>query len=565
MPSPRENSNLPAETSTKISSRIFAFLIRAEKSAHERRFFHWELEFPEVFFNDDGTPRESPGFDAVIGNPPYGLITDAETKGIVQRAYASTQYQPDFYVAFIERADVLTREHGYESLIVPTTFLTMHYFSTVRRYILDHCRIERLVHFKFPVFEDPTVESAIYVAQKEPDQTIRRENLVRGIVTTAVDEFTTRQFQSVQIAQAQFDEVPGNDLNLSLAGGQADIVLKMRRNAAQLLGALCEMTVGVKPYQTGKGKPKQTRETVDRRVFDADHRKDKTYHQYLMGRDLGRYVVDPVEERWISYGDWLAEPRPRAPFFEPRRIVIRQTGDSIIAAIEDKQRLTLNNIHNLKLKREPPAMEFFLAILNSRLVTYYHQQVVPEADRVFAEVKIVDLEQIPFPRIDFTTSATKRAAQLEKAKRVYEKSLADGDAQDALRFVEAELQAGRTDVVHDLLAFLAERMMAMNQEKRTTAKQFMTDLKDFHGIEARALNPKTKLNEFWKLEAADVFAHLRKNTKVLAAQNVRLTEAAEEKIRSRFSESQRKATALDAEIVFTDRLDRPNRLPAFTD
>lgn len=542
------------EFNTNQLKNLCAFLYRAENGANERRFFHWELEFPEVFFGDDGSPRQSPGFDAVIGNPPYGLIADAETKSLVQKAYASTQYQPDFYVAFIERADALTREHGCESLIVPTTFLTMHYFSTVRRYILDHCRIETLVHFKFPVFEDPTVESAIYAIRKEPDQKIRHENLVRGIVTTTVDEFTARQFQPIQIAQAQFDEFPGNDLNLSLAGGQANIVLKMRRDAGQLLGELCKMTVGIKPYQTGKGKPKQTRETVEKRIFDANHRKNKTYHQYLMGRDLGRYVVDPLEERWISYGDWLAEPRPGAPFFEPRRIVIRQTGDSIIAAIEDQQRLTLNNIHNLWMKKKTPSMEFLLALLNSRLVTYYHQQVVPEADRVFAEVKIVDLEQIPFPLVESTTPARKRSAQLDEAKQLCEKSLADGDATSMLGFVEAELRAGRADVVHDLLAFLAERMMAMNAEKRATARQFLTDLKDFHGIEARALTPKTKLDEFWKLEAADVFAHLRKNTKLLAAQNVRIAEDAEEKIRARFSKSKSVLVPLEARIQFTDKL-----------
>ena len=64
--------------------------------------------------------------------------------------------------------------------------------------------------------------------------------------------------------------------------------------------------------------------------------------------------------------------------------------------------------------------------------------------------------------------------------------------------------------MHDFLAFLAERMMAMKQEKRTTARQFLTDLKDFHNIDSRALNPKTKLEEFWKLEALDLFAHLHK-------------------------------------------------------
>ena len=72
-------------------------------------------------------------------------------------------------------------------------------------------------------------------------------------------------------------------------------------------------------------------------------------------------------------------------------------------------------------------------------------------------------------------------------------------------------------------------MTALNREKRAAAKQFLTDLKEFHGIDARALNPKTKLDEFWKLETTEFFAHLRKNTKTLAVQNVRLTGTDEEK------------------------------------
>ena len=59
---------------------LCAFLIRAENTARERRFFHWELEFPEVFFEDDGSQRGSSGFDAVIGNPPWGAEFDEATK-----------------------------------------------------------------------------------------------------------------------------------------------------------------------------------------------------------------------------------------------------------------------------------------------------------------------------------------------------------------------------------------------------------------------------------------------------------------------------------------------------
>ncbi len=45
----------------------------AERIAAERRFFHWELEFPDVFAakNDAATPHT--GFSAIIGNPPWDI------------------------------------------------------------------------------------------------------------------------------------------------------------------------------------------------------------------------------------------------------------------------------------------------------------------------------------------------------------------------------------------------------------------------------------------------------------------------------------------------------------
>lgn len=56
-----ENAPLPADflhPSAKARD-----IVRELRAAH--RFFHWELEFPDVFHGD------TPGFDAVIGNPPW--------------------------------------------------------------------------------------------------------------------------------------------------------------------------------------------------------------------------------------------------------------------------------------------------------------------------------------------------------------------------------------------------------------------------------------------------------------------------------------------------------------
>jgi hypothetical protein len=90
-------------------------------------------------------------------------------------------------------------------------------------------------------------------------------------------------------------------------------------------------------------------------------------------------------------------------------------------------------------------------------------------------------------------------------------------------------------------------MMALAKDKQTAAKQFLTDLKDFYGIEPRSLTPKTKLDEFWKLQVGEVFAHFRAN-------KLRFKEGDEENIRARFQKSQDKLVPLDSQIEFTDRL-----------
>ncbi len=47
-----------------------AFL--AHPAVTDNDYFHWELAFPEVFFDEYGNPLgRAAGFDAVIGNPPY--------------------------------------------------------------------------------------------------------------------------------------------------------------------------------------------------------------------------------------------------------------------------------------------------------------------------------------------------------------------------------------------------------------------------------------------------------------------------------------------------------------
>jgi Alw26I/Eco31I/Esp3I family type II restriction m6 adenine DNA methyltransferase len=535
---------------------LCAFLIRAEKSAHERRFFHWELEFPEVFFNDDGMPRESPGFDAVIGNPPYDVISEKEQEREVEmeKTYftlsesfgAAVGSKLNFYRLFVAAAVSVLRENGAHGFIVPMALLGDSQAKPLRHELLTKQRLKRIE--AFPQKDDPRdrvffgakLSTCVYVLDRAtPAAFSIRVHPGREILNSSprlqMSLKELRHFDPENLCIPCYPNATTDDFHLAIKLVDA--------SGGKRLGEIAPSQQGELNLTT------HARFLSDKPVGPVA----------LRGANVGRYLFNDTpkqgEPKYLFRDQFLKAHGPDTKAFAHRHIRIGyQRGAAIdnwrriIATIIEPENFCTDTINYIS---KPKTFDLFaiLALLNSSVWEWRFRLTSTNN-----HVNAYEIDSMSLPRIEFTMSTAKRATQFEKAKRIYEKSLADDDAQGALHFVEAELQARRTDGVHDLLAFLAERMMAMNQQKRTTAKQFVTDLKDFHGVDVRALSPKTKLDEFWKLEAADVFTHLRKNIKVLATQNVRLTETIEENIRSRFSKAREKLLPLEAEIVFTDRM-----------
>ena len=47
---------------------------QVKKISKQQSFFHWDLEFPDIFYDADGKRKKNAGFDAVIGNPPWETL-----------------------------------------------------------------------------------------------------------------------------------------------------------------------------------------------------------------------------------------------------------------------------------------------------------------------------------------------------------------------------------------------------------------------------------------------------------------------------------------------------------
>lgn len=402
-----------------------------EVIAKEKRFFHWEIEFPEVFYERVGDleqkieKKKNPGFDCVIGNPPYGVVFDAFSKEFFNNNYLAAEYQLESFTLFIEQAISLLKQGGLHAYITPTTWLSMHYYENLRGFILGNCQLNQVIFFKEPVFEDANVETCIELVKKDKSRSDSIINL--GIVS---DEPEKQNIKWIGIAQHRIEKFEGKRITEYLTPRSLDLFEKVKKISVPLKEQAL-LVVGCKPYQTGKGVPPQTKSSVDNRIYDASFQKDKTYKQYLRGEDFYKYALEPQESRWISYGGWLAEPRPSAPFFVPKKIIIRQTADTIIATIDNRQFLNLNNVHNLILKSDDYSLEFILALLNSKLLSFLYTMIVPEFGRVFAEVKIVNLEKLPIPHISFTTPEKERMKRVSEGIGLYEEYLLELDSQGA--------------------------------------------------------------------------------------------------------------------------------------
>ena len=155
----------------------------------EHRALHWELEFPECFFTLAGGRRPDAGFDAIIGNPPYDVLSEKETgldlgplKRFIDHHAAGDAglYAPskvgknNLYKLFVCRAWSLLRDGGRLGFITPMALLGDMQSAGLRRLIMSDGRFSGVQSFpqkddvENRVFFEAKLSTAIVVAERSP-------------------------------------------------------------------------------------------------------------------------------------------------------------------------------------------------------------------------------------------------------------------------------------------------------------------------------------------------------------------------------------------------------------
>lgn len=162
--------------------------IKQYEYAEIKPFFIYELEFSEVF------QGINPGFDIVIGNPPY--VKEGRNKHAFDGVRNSPYYQGkmDLWYLFGCKSLDLVKDNGSVSFIATNNWITSFGASKFRNKVNDEATFKYFIDFgNYKAFDTASIQTMIYLMTKDATNEDYYFNYSKLLVDT-ISEDNLKQF-----------------------------------------------------------------------------------------------------------------------------------------------------------------------------------------------------------------------------------------------------------------------------------------------------------------------------------------------------------------------------------
>ncbi|MFH1314372.1 MAG: TaqI-like C-terminal specificity domain-containing protein [Candidatus Eisenbacteria bacterium] len=334
--------------------------------------FDWTSEFPEVAPGETGSARRTPGFDVVIGNPPYVSLSGRQKPRGMYAALEGRQKGnaaarpgrwPSLHGDFMTRSLELAREGGLISMVVPGQVGHLPGYGRLRSRMLESGELLEVRYWGEDIFEGVTTPSLTFMFSKRLSEP--------GRSALAIDEDGKRTFFRPR----------GEDEWYSSASRK-----------------VCERMQARHPTLKTFSDPGVHTGNVAKRIILKEPGAETV--PVLEGRRIHPFCCDSPD-RWLDptyvcrEGEYFRMASEEV--YRNTDIILRQTADRPIAARHIHQCHFRNSVLALKVE-EPFSVEYLLAVLNSDAARWIYAALSYEAkQRAFPQVKIHALRRLPIP------------------------------------------------------------------------------------------------------------------------------------------------------------------------
>ena len=350
--------------------------------AENNQFFLWHTWFSDVFNRLNGKS----GFDIVIGNPPYvtyrgkekNSISDSELNTLISTYTHSAEYKVNSYALFTEAGINICDNQGTLSYIIPGTILQNDYLKKIREFLICRNQIKEIVSFSNKVF-DAVTDSIILRCKKgfvEKNTMVFKRVSDLSLVPTEEKDFFTEGWNSSD--KLYVIDLKSTSADSAIFSKMESSGLKVEDYYKVYVGIVAK---GIKQFLAS------TKETV-------------FHKKYLQGKHIAPYQII-FKSVYINFiPELLHSNTDQFVYEQNEKILVRKTGNILMASLDNEQYYTDQSLYNLYLKpNKSYNNRVLLAILNSNLLNYYYnKKLITNAD-VFPYIKGVHLKMFPLPQV----------------------------------------------------------------------------------------------------------------------------------------------------------------------
>jgi type I restriction-modification system DNA methylase subunit len=352
------------------------------------------VEEPAYSYKPDSKGYKRHGFDVIIGNPPYIFIRElisSQYKDYFKSIYNNTQFKLNTYILFVEKSYNILKSTGVFGFIIPNNWLSLENTSDFRKFLLTNTFNIQIVNILDKIFQTANVDTSILLFSKSGKNQIEIyemiETKLNHIKSTTNKEFIN-SINSV-INYENTDEISNLCNKISFVSSK--------------FKDFANINNGILAYEVGAGKPKQTKEIRDNRLFHSANKHDESWLKYVDGVDVKRYNLG-WSGQYVKYGVNLSRPR-KTELFIGERILVRQIPSnppySIHATYVNEHLINDNNSMIATITNSDFETKYILAIINSKLISFWFLKVFGKLQRkLFPQFKINELSIFPIKLID---------------------------------------------------------------------------------------------------------------------------------------------------------------------